>query len=136
MARWLLSFEAIDPKTLSGRWTVGIPERLYRLYQKQGHEKAIARIVLVDEVLGSGTVRIYKGWSRPGKEESFVYEGYPLHDHKSLSISTPAPPNMAFLVFIFPDGTIDEWAWRPLSQDGENQVDGIRGELIWSKNPK
>ncbi len=136
MARWLLSFQAIDPYKPDSVWKVGIPEWLYRLHQNKGNEKAIARILLVEEVLAGGTVRLYKGWSRPGREDCFVYEGRPRRDYKSLTISTPAPPQMAFLIFVLSDGTVDEWTWRPLRREGgETEVDGIRGKLIWSKNP-
>ncbi len=134
MARWLLTFEALDPNNLATFWEVGIPEWLYRLHQHKGNEKAIARIVLIDEVLGPRTVRLYRGWARSGKEDCFVYEGRPECDHKSLTIETPPPKEMVFLVFVLPDGTIDEWTWRPLKQGGGNQVDGIKGDLIWSKN--
>jgi hypothetical protein len=138
MARWFLPFQAIDPNNLTTVWEVGIPEWLYRIYQNKGNEKAIARILLVKEVLDRGTVKLYRGWSREGKDDCLVYEGYPERDYKSLTISTPAPPNMAFLVFILPDGTIDEWTWRPLvaiENETEQIVGGINGELIWSKNP-
>jgi hypothetical protein len=82
MARWLLAFRAIDPKRLDGHWEVGVSERHYRYLQNHGHEKQIARLVLVQEVLEGGTVNLYKGWSRPEKEECFVYEGRPTRDFK------------------------------------------------------
>ncbi len=122
MARWLLTFRAIDPNNPTGRWNVGIPKRLYEYQQNHGHEKAIARIVLVDEVLKEGTVRVYRGWARLGKEDCYVYEGYPGVDYKSMSITTPAPKDMAFLVFVLPDGTIDDWTWRPLEKNGETSA--------------
>lgn len=136
MARWLLTFQAIDPKDCNSTWEIGIPEWLYRMHQNKGNEQKLARIAVMDEVLQGGTLRLYKGWARLGKEECYVYEGRPERDFRSLTISVPAPPNMAFLVFVLPDGTIDAWGWRSIKQDGGNQVDGIAGDLIWSKNPK
>jgi hypothetical protein len=135
MTRWLLTFEAIDPANVDHHWETGIPERLYRWLQNHGHEKALARLILVREVLSGGTLRIYKGWSRPGKHDCFVYVGRPRRDFKSLSIATPAPKGMVFLVFVLPDGTIDEWTWRPSAEDEENRPHGVTGELIWSLNP-
>jgi len=136
MARWLLQFRAIDPRNVSGTWDVGVSERHYRYLQNHGHEKQIARLVLLQEVLEGGAVCIYKGWCRPEKEDCFVYEGRPTRDFKSLTIETPAPKAMAFLVFVLPDGEIDEWTWRPLNEDAGNRPDGISGELIWSANPR
>lgn len=133
MARWLLTFEAIDPRNLEGRWKTGILEKHYRKLTNQGHEKSVTRIVLVDEVLSSGTKCLYCGWSRPDKEDSFVYVGKPAHDFKSLSIETPAPPGMVFLVFVLPDGTVDEWTWRRIAA-GNYEPDGVDGELIWRAN--
>ncbi len=136
MARWFLPFSAIDPRNFSCCWPVGISKKLYKIHQNKGNEKQIARIVLVDEILRpENTIRIYKGWARFGKEDSFVYQGQPSRDYKSLAIETPPPPKMVFLVFILPDGTIDEWTWRSLRPDKENQVNGLAEEnLIWSKN--
>jgi hypothetical protein len=138
--RWLLRFEAIDPKNLPHRtWKVGIPEWLYRQQQIHGHDKAIGRIRLLPEVLEGerGTKRIYEGWCRPGKEEKcFVYVGKPDHDFKSLTIETPPPPKMVFLVFVLPDGSIDELTWRPHTEESEDCPQGVNGKLIWTLNPK
>ena len=135
MARWFLTFEARNPANPESCWNVGVPEWLYKLHQNRGNEKQIARIVLVDEILRPDeTVRLYRGWARPGQEESFVYQGRPASDHKSLTIWTPAPPGMAFLVFVLPDGTIDDWTWRSLRQGEGDEVEGIKGDLIWPKN--
>lgn len=133
MARWLISFEAIDPNDLHGRWKVGISEKHYTKLRHSGHEKALARTLLVGEVLSEGTKRIYRGWSRPDKEDSYVYVGAPKRDRKSLSIETPAPPGMVFLVFVLPDGTVDEWTWRRIAA-GDYEPEGVSGELIWQAN--
>ncbi|MHC4398390.1 MAG: hypothetical protein ACYTG0_01780 [Planctomycetota bacterium] len=135
MARWLLTFRAIDPNALDKRWDTGVPERLYRQIQHHGHEKALARLVLVQEVLERDTHSLYGGWSRPDKEDCFVYVGCPNRDFKSLTIETPPPPGMGFLVFVLPDGTIDEWTWRQFDEEGGNRPSGVTGELIWSLNP-
>ena len=135
MARWLLTFHAIDPDAVDKQWKTGVPEGLYRHIQHHGHEKAIARLLLVREVLEGGTISLFRGWSRPDKEDCFAYFGLPSRDFKSLTIETPAPKHMGFLVFVLPDGTIDEWTWRPLDEKGESQPTGVTGELIWSLNP-
>ncbi len=135
MTQWYLELEAIDPNDTSQRWKVGIHRSLYESRQKHGHERSLARIILVHEVISEGVAQIYSGWSRPDKSDCHVYVGFPPRDYKSLTIDTPAPKNMAFLVFVLPDGTIDEWTWRPIDrQSGELQ--GVKGELIWSRNQK
>lgn len=132
MPRWLLDFDAIDPKNLEGRWKTGIHEKHYNAIRHSGHENKVARIMLVNEVLQNETKHLFRGWSRHDKEDSFVYVGTPGQDFKSLTIQTPAPPGMVFLVFVLPDGTIDDWIWR--ASRGENKPDGVTGELIWSSN--
>ena len=136
MPRWLLPFnEAIDPNDLRGTWKTGIPEWLYKEVQIHGHEAKHARIAVIDEVLTrNGTIRLYRGWSRPGKDDCFVYVGQPEQDHRSLTIHTPAPKGMVFLVFVLTDGTIDDWGWRP-AKPGQTEPEGVSGELIWQVNP-
>ena len=134
-SRWLLEYQAIDPKNPNGgTWTVSIAERRYRVAQNHGHEKEIARILLVQEVLEGGTSLLYEGWSRPEKDENcYVYAGLPKSDYKSLSIQTPAPKKMYFLVFVLNDGTIDHWTWRRVA-DGANIPNDITGRLLWPEN--
>ncbi len=134
--RWFLSCDAIDPKNPDGgRWKVGLPEAHYRKIQVSGHDKAIARLKLVLEVLQGGTTHLFEGWSRPGKEDCYVYVGMPKRDHKSLTIDTPAPKGMVFLVFVLADGTLDEWTWRECSKEDQSVPIGINGDLIWSQKP-
>ena len=138
-AKLKIPLTAINPKNPEEVWDVGISEKLYKFHQNKGNEKAIGRIILVWEVLEGGTEEIRKGWSRPGKDEDcFVYLGRPKRDFKTTKIETPAPPGMAFLVFILTDGTIDEWTWRPLSEmeDGGHCPDGVKGEIVWPLNKK
>lgn len=136
--RWLLTFDAICPENPGNKvWQVGVPEWLYRKHQINGHEKSLARLLLVEMVLQGGTVHLFEGWSREGKDEDcFVYVGSPGKDFKSLKIETPAPRNMLFLIFVLPGGTIDDWTWRPRSQEQgkENLPSDINGRLIWSLN--
>lgn len=131
MARWFFTFETLNPNDFDGMWETGIQEKHFRTLQHHGHSKSLARIVLVGNVLQGETKYLYRGWSRPDKEDCYVYAGYPDMDYKSHDITTPAPKNMAFLVFVLPDGTIDEWTWRPCREDSD-QPEEIHGELIWT----
>jgi len=132
--KWKVEFNAIDPKDAPrARWKVGVPEWLYKRQQIHGHEKELARLRLVLEVLQEegGTKRLYEGWSRPGKEDCYVYVGRPNRDYKSLRIETPPPPGMIFLIFVLSDGTIDGWTWRKARPDDPNGPLGVTGKLIW-----
>ena len=132
MGRWYIEFDAVNPNSPDKKWKTGVLESLYRKIRNCGHEKAIARLLLVREVLDEGAVAIFSGWSRPDRDDCFVYLGHPDHDFKSLSIETPPPLKMGFLVFVLPDGTIDEWTWRSLHEEGDIRPNGVSGELIWS----
>lgn len=136
--RWVLTFQAIDPRNPNEFWDVGIPGWLYRKHQNSGNEKALGRIFLVADVLQGGTEEIHRGWSRPGKEtDCYAYWGRPTREFKSPRIETPAPPGMAFVVFVLPDGSIDEWTWRALSEEGGfSYPAGVKGELIWPQKKK
>lgn len=133
MTRWKAVFEAINPKNPEvDKWLTGISPDLYRRLQHQGDERRQARLLLVREVLEECTEALYGGWSRPMKDDSFVYVGRPTHDFKSLSIETPPPLGMVFLVFVLPDGTIDEWTWRKSDPESGAPL-GVNGELIWPR---
>lgn len=136
--KWFVTFDAKSPEEpKNGTWEVGVPEWLYRKHQKHGHEKSLARLLLVREVLQGGTVHLFEGWFRDGKDEGcFVYVGNPGRDYKSLTIETTAPKNMLFLIFVLPGGTIDDWTWRPRSDEpGEEHLPAdIKGRLLWSLN--
>jgi hypothetical protein len=142
MPHWKWSFDAIDPNDTGKLWTVGIPHFIYEYAQHHGDEKRLARLVLINDVLcpedekgaeGKGTDRIYRGWSRHDKENCFVYEGSPVRDFYSFSIGMVncPPPNAVFLVFVLPDGAIDDWNWRHLGPDGNPE--GMSGEVIWTR---
>lgn len=56
-----------------------------------------------------------QGWSRPEyNEEYLVYVGSPKYDKRKLGdvedgdIENPAPKGKLFLVFVLPDGTIED----------------------------
>jgi hypothetical protein len=136
--QWLLTFDAISQENPGNKtWQVGVPEWLYRKHQTNGHEKALARLLLVETVLQGGTVHLFEGWWRKGKDEGcYVYAGSPGRDFKSLKIETPAPRNMLFLIFVLFGGTIDDWAWRPRSEEKgkEHLPSDIKGRLVWSLN--
>jgi hypothetical protein len=135
MSRWLITFDAIDPRDPNSRWTTGVSPAHYDRIRRSGHECQAARLLLVQEVLDPPkTLHVFRGWSRPDRDDCFVYSGLPARDFRSLTIETPAPPRMTFLVFVLPDGTIDHWTWRP-SASGNGIPDGVDGELIWSATP-
>lgn len=131
--RWVITFNAIDPKNPGKSWRIGIPEGAYRVRQRKGHEAPLARILLIGEVIEGGTDQIYGGWSRPGKDEGcYVYVGYPSCDCPSPQIQLPPVPNHCFCVFVLPDGSIDDWTWRRVITEGDDsRPQGVSGELIW-----
>src|SRR5437899_613556 len=101
--RWIISFQAIDPRLSPvdpGQfWEVGVPEWLYRVHQHKGHDAPLGRLVLVGDVLTEQTEQIWKGWSRPGRDECYAYCGRLKREFKSPTIETPPPPGMTFTVF-------------------------------------
>jgi hypothetical protein len=111
-------------------WKVGIAPGLLALLQQNGHVVKQARILLIDEVLRE-TRAIFHGWSRPGTEDCFVYAGNPGRDQHGPTIETPPPPGMVFLVFVLPDGTIDDWNWRKAAEGDPDVPEGITGSKIW-----
>ncbi|HVA47426.1 MAG TPA: hypothetical protein VNH11_13740 [Pirellulales bacterium] len=134
--RWSVTFQAICPDNPTKKtWDVGVAERFFSLLRTQGDTAKLARLLLVQEVLEpGGTERLYQGWSRADTDDCFVYVGLPKHDMKSLTIETPPPVAMLFLVFVQPDGTIDHWTWRPCSEDDPMCPSDVKGTLIWPQN--
>jgi hypothetical protein len=129
--RWRIEFDARLPSNPNGQtWKVGIAAALLEVLQRHGHSVKQVRILLIEEVLND-THAIFQGWSRPGTDECFVYVGKPKHDCHGPTIETPAPPGMLFLVFVLPDGTIDDWNWRPAAKDDLTAPEGINGRRIW-----
>lgn len=133
-SRWVpqLTFRAIDPRNFGEHWKVGVPPWLFDLHVKHDHEKELGRLLLVRDVLEDDSSEIYEGWCRPGKDGCYAYAGHPNRDFKSLTIQTPPPPNMSFVVFILTDGSIDLWTWRPIERGGAPEE--ITGRLIWPLN--
>ncbi len=129
--RWKIEFEARDPTNPEAeRRRVGISPALLEVLQKNGHVVKQARILLIEEVLRE-TRAIFQGWSRPSMDACFVYAGNPGRDYRGPTIETPPPPGMMFLVFVLPDGTIDDWNWRKVAEDDPNVPEGITGSKIW-----
>lgn len=136
MGRWKFTFDAIDPKDVTKTWKIGITEDHYRRICNHGHEKAHARIILVDQV-ASSTIALYKGWNREGKhDDCYVYVGQPKYDYHKIApeICVPAPPGKVFLLFVLADGTIDEWTWRQHADGDISTPLGVEGELLWQRN--
>jgi hypothetical protein len=132
MARWLIPFETISPRNPSEKWGVGVQESHYKRLCRQGHETPRARLLLVQMVLAD-PLSIFEGWSRPDKEDCYVYVGNPQTDYRSLTIQTSAPPNSLFLVFILADGTIDLWNWRACAPGSDSIPEDVKGKLIWQR---
>jgi hypothetical protein len=129
--RWKIEFDARNPSNPDQEiWKVGIASGLLEVLQKHGHAVKHARILLVRDVLDD-TREIYEGWSRPDTGDCFVYVGNPARDYRSPTIEVPPPPGMVFLVFVLPDGTIDEWNWRPMKHDDPTMPEGIYGRRLW-----
>lgn len=129
--RWIIEFDARLPsKPDQETWKVGIAPAKLEILQRYGHEAKLVRILLVSDVLRD-TYAIFEGWSRPDTDGCFVYAGKPGRDYPRRGIDTPAPPGMIFLVFVLPDGTIDDWNWRPINPEDPTIPEGINGRRIW-----
>jgi hypothetical protein len=90
----------------------------------------MARLLLVAEVLLTPDA-IVSGWGRPDRDDCFVYVGRPSRDYRRISIETTPPPNQLFLVFVLPDGTIDDWNWRIADAADPSKPEGMKGHVIW-----
>jgi hypothetical protein len=132
MSRWQIQFVTISPRDLNGVWEVGVSEAYIKCLRNQGHETPLVRILLVGQSL-EHPISIFEGWSRPEKEDCYVYVGNPESDYRSATIQTPAPPNSLFLVFILPDGTIDHWTWRSRAPGSTIIPEDVKGKLIWQR---
>jgi len=79
MSGWYFDCEAIDPRNdkvdIHIKWSTGVFEKHFKKLQTAGHDIAISRLILMREVLDTGTNHIYKGWSRPSTDDSYVYVG-------------------------------------------------------------
>ena len=129
--RWRIEFDARCPSSPDREtWTVGIAQSKLEILQKFGHAVKQARILLVRDVL-SDTREIFQGWSRPDTDDCLVYVGSPGHDYRGPTIEVPPPKGMVFLVFVLPDGTIDDWNWRPVTTEDATMPEGIDGRKIW-----
>jgi|GEM_PF-4713508 hypothetical protein len=133
-AQWKVSWDAMSQDGPPATWRVGIKESKLAFYRNRGHVTKLARVLLIPDVVASPLV-IVKGWDRPEKNGCFVYVGKPNKDLRGgdASIEAGPPPGQFFLVFTLPDGTIDEWNWRPASQSDPLMPDGINGEILWPK---
>ncbi len=133
MSKWLVDFEAQLPEDSTKTWTVGVSERKIKLLRSKGHVVKLARAVLLGSVVTSPLV-IGRGWCRYEKEECLVYAGKPPNDYRSQTIEVPSQPGWFFLGFILPDGTIDDWAWRPPCPENPDVPSDITGDILWPTN--
>jgi hypothetical protein len=109
-------------------WEVGVPRWKINTLGDKNHESKLARMLLLEQVVGEPDL-IIKGWDRLGKDGCYVYVGRPSRDYTRPRVNAPAPPGQVFLVFVLPDGTIDDWAWRPVDEQGNPE--GVGGETVW-----
>jgi hypothetical protein len=128
--RWAFSCEAVDPINPNETWEVGILTWKLELLARNGHLHKLGRAVLVKAVV-SDPICIIKGWDRPGHESCFVYVGKPNKDYRSATIEVPPPKGQLFVAFVLPDGTVDDWAWRPVSEFDTSRPEGILGDVLW-----
>lgn len=132
-SRWRIEFDArlpSDPER--GTWKVGIAPALLDALRTNSHTVKQMRIMLVEEVLADPSA-IFEGWSRPDTDDCFVYVGRPDRDFRGRGIETPPPVGMLFLVFIFSDGTIDDWNWRKARGDDSDLPEGVNGRKLWPR---
>ena len=129
MSKWKFTVEAQSPESPLRTWSTGFSERHLNLLVAKGHKEMLARARLAEEVLRTPEA-IIKGWGRD-QAESWIYVGAPAHDYRSDSIETPPPQGKLFLVFVLPDGTIDDWAWRDARADEPGMPEGMKGSVIW-----
>lgn len=132
MARWIYTFDALHPSGAK-HWTVGLLQAKMKTLHGNGHEVKLARAVLAGEVVTNPLI-IGKGWCRYDREDCLVYAGKPSRDLRGQNIETPPPNNMFLLVFVLPDGTIDDWAWRPASEQDPDVPSDITGDILWRKS--
>lgn len=132
LSRWKYTFRAQATTTQTASAVeYGVHEGLIRSLITNGHSVKFARLILVETTLAQPSC-IIKGWGRPDKEDCWVYVGHPTKDYRSASIETPAPPDMVFLVFVLPDGTVDDWGWRPKDINQPTMPKDVKGEIVWS----
>jgi hypothetical protein len=132
MSRWKFTIEAQSPRDASQSWPTGFSARALEFLISKGHKEKLARARLAEEVLRAPE-SIIEGWGRE-KDDCWIYVGSPPHDFRSDSVETPPPKGMLFLVFVLPDGTIDDWAWREARLDEPNLPEGMKGTVIWPVN--
>jgi len=132
MTRWQFQIDAQSPRGAGHTWPTGFSARNLEFLISKGHKEKLAKARLAEEVLLAPD-SIIRGWGRD-KDDCWIYIGKPGHDFRSDSIETPPPVGKLFLVFVLPDGTIDDWAWRDARADEPNLPAGMKGEVVWPAN--
>jgi hypothetical protein len=129
MPDWSIAFDAQHPEDPTRTWKIGIRKGFLEGLHARGHESRIATARLIQGCVLPPEVLI-GGWGR-GKGDCLVYVGCPGHDFRTLSIECSPPPGRAFLVFVLPDGTIDDWGWREVEKQGVAVPRDMKGTIIW-----
>lgn len=130
MTRWAVPFDAKSPHPPHGVWTVGVTHRKLAVLKSNSDEARLARLMLVPSTLAQ-PLTIRKGWTRLGKDDCFIYVSKPSTDYHDREIQVPPDPRAFFLVFVTPDGTIDDWSWRFESKDDPTTPADVTGEILW-----
>ena len=130
--QWKVAWAARNPNAPPPTWKVGIKESKLSLYREKGHETKLARVLLIPEAVAN-PAKIIKGWDRPDRDGCYVYVAKPTKNYQSQTIEIPPFPGQFFLVFVLPDGTIDDWTWRPENPSDPSMPDEIKGEVLWPK---
>lgn len=131
MTRWFETYEAPSPDDRLSTWSVGIRRSHIEAMVKYSHVVKLARASLIKPLLEDPEM-VVRGWDRADRDDCFAYVGSPAEDRRSATITTP-PPKKYFVVFILPDGTIDDWGWRDADPLDASRPDGLRGEVTWTR---
>jgi hypothetical protein len=127
--QWKLSVDAQSPHNPTATWRTGFTSRTIDLLISKGHMARLARARLAEEVLQAPD-SIIQRWGRE-KDDCLIYVGTPSRDYRSSTVETPPPHGMLFLVFVLPDGTIDDWSWRPAEAGEPGMPEGMKGKVVW-----
>ena len=119
-----------DPKRPDdSTWEVCVPHGVVQHCQKHRHVSKLFGLAAVDFVLRDPKT-IFKGWNRDRTEECWVYVGWPPRKRRDADVDLPSDKTQLFMVYVFPDGSVQDWEWRKRSEEDLWKPEGVDGE-IW-----